>query len=57
MVTHQDLQKEAQKAVDAVVGSTRLPEFSDNIPYVDAVVLELLRWRPVSPVCQCAPLQ
>ncbi|KAJ7450184.1 cytochrome P450 [Mycena latifolia] len=50
MVTHQDLQTEAQKAVDAVVGATRLPEFSDNIPMVDAIVRELLRWRPVSPL-------
>ncbi|KAJ7454128.1 cytochrome P450 [Mycena latifolia] len=50
MVTHQDLQREAQQVVDSIVGSTRLPDFSDNIPYVDAIVREVLRWRPVSAI-------
>ncbi|KAJ7454135.1 cytochrome P450 [Mycena latifolia] len=50
MLTQPELQREAQKAVDAVVGSTRLPNFSDNIPYVDAIVRELLRWRPVTAI-------
>ncbi|KAJ7448913.1 cytochrome P450 [Mycena latifolia] len=50
MVTHKDVQHEAQKAVDDAVGSTRLPHPSDDIPYVDAIVKELLRWRPVSSI-------
>ncbi|KAF8193905.1 cytochrome P450 [Mycena galopus ATCC 62051] len=44
------VQRKAQAAVDEVVGRDRLPEFQDNIPYVDAVVREVLRWRPVLPL-------
>ncbi|KAJ7210342.1 cytochrome P450, partial [Mycena pura] len=27
-----------------------LPDFDDSVPYVDAIMLELLRWRPVGPL-------
>ncbi|KAJ7781994.1 cytochrome P450 [Mycena maculata] len=50
MTLYPDIQKKAQAAVDAVVGRDRLPDFNDNIPYVDAVVREVLRWRPVLPL-------
>ncbi|KAJ7781981.1 cytochrome P450 [Mycena maculata] len=46
MTMYPDVQKKAQAAVDEVVGQDRLPDFNDNIPYVDAVVREVLRWRP-----------
>ncbi|KAG6919131.1 hypothetical protein DXG01_008938 [Tephrocybe rancida] len=38
----------AQEEIDAVVGSERLPSFKDRpvLPYVEAVVREILRWRP-----------
>ncbi|KAF7378396.1 Cytochrome p450 [Mycena sanguinolenta] len=42
--------KKGQAAVDAAVGTHRLPDFGDNIPYVDAIVREVLRWRPVLPL-------
>lgn len=42
--------REAQAEVDRVVGSERLPSFSDeaDLPYVRAMVKELMRWRPVN---------
>jgi len=38
--------KKAQEEIDRVVGSDRLPQLSDqeNLPYVSAVIKELLRW-------------
>ncbi|RYP69712.1 hypothetical protein DL769_005210 [Monosporascus sp. CRB-8-3] len=41
----------AQKVLDDVVGRDRLPTFTDRprLAYVEAVVLELMRWRPVAP--------
>ncbi|KAG6808620.1 hypothetical protein H0H92_003467 [Tricholoma furcatifolium] len=40
----------AQKEIDNVVGSDRLPSFKDRpyLPYVEAVVRETLRWRPAA---------
>lgn len=36
---------------DTVVGRARLPHFGDkpDLPYISAIVEELLRWRPVGP--------
>ena len=38
----------AQEELDSVVGRDRLPDFSDKprLPYVSALVKEVLRWRP-----------
>ncbi|KAF7372763.1 Cytochrome P450 2B11 [Mycena sanguinolenta] len=38
----------AQREIDAIVGEDRLPSFKDRsqLPYVDAIVRETLRWRP-----------
>ena len=51
MVLHPTEQKKAQAELDAVVGTDRLPEFSDedSLPYVTAVLKETLRWLPVAP--------
>ncbi|KAK7006163.1 cytochrome P450 [Favolaschia claudopus] len=40
----------AQKELDSVVGSDRMPTFEDfdSLPYIRAVVSETLRWRPVA---------
>ncbi|KAJ7358599.1 cytochrome P450 [Mycena albidolilacea] len=53
MTMYPEVQKKAQAAVDEVVGRVfggRLPDFQDNIPYIDAVVHEVLRWRTVVPL-------
>lgn len=52
MCIFQDVQKRAQAEIDEVVGRNRLPSFEDqdSIPYVKAVMREILRWAPVAPI-------
>ncbi|KAG5220605.1 cytochrome P450 [Salix suchowensis] len=49
-----EVQKKAQAELDAVVGPNRLPTFQDrpNLPYMNAVALEALRWHSVAPTCR-----
>jgi len=51
MVMHPNAVRKAHEEIDAVVGKDRLPEFSDkqSLPYICAIVKELVRWHPVSP--------
>ena len=51
LALHPAAQKRAQEEIDNVVGSDRLPSLADrpSLPYVDAVLREILRWRPVVP--------
>ena len=46
------VQKKAQEEIDRVIGTDRLPTFADrdDLPYVNAVVKEVLRWHPVVPM-------
>jgi cytochrome P450 len=43
--------KKAHEEVDRVVGTGRLPTLADrdNLPYIDAIVKEVLRWNVVVP--------
>lgn len=52
MTLHPEIQKKAQAEIDSVVGNDRLPSLSDrgSLPYTEAIVLELLRWNPVTPL-------
>ncbi|KAH9478540.1 Cytochrome P450 monooxygenase [Psilocybe cubensis] len=52
MVAFPEQQKRCQDELDAVVGRSRMPTASDaeNLPYMKALVKEVLRWRPVSPL-------
>ena len=54
MIESPHVWKRAQMDIDAVVGMDRLPEFDDrpSLPYVDAIVREVLRWRPAFPIGQ-----
>ncbi|KAK0463550.1 cytochrome P450 [Desarmillaria tabescens] len=47
-----EIQNKAQAELDTVVGHTRLPNFDDRpqLPYIDAILLEALRWNPVVPL-------
>ncbi|SJL18707.1 related to cytochrome P450 CYP2 subfamily [Armillaria ostoyae] len=48
-----EIQAKAQAEVDTVIGhGTRLPNFDDRpqLPYINAIVLEVLRWNPVVPL-------
>ena len=52
MVLNPEVMKKAQEELDRVVGKEQLPDFSDKdkLPYVDALVKELLRWNPPGPI-------
>lgn len=54
MTLHPDIQARAKAELDAVLGANyhRLPSFSDrdSLPYVNAIVLEILRWNPAVPL-------
>ena len=52
MVLYPEAQQRAQAELDAVISLDRLPEHADkpSCPYVSALVKELLRWHPVSPL-------
>ncbi|KZV62558.1 cytochrome P450 [Peniophora sp. CONT] len=51
MLLYPDVQKQAQDELDAVVGRARVPTFADmpHLPYICAMVKEVLRWRPTTP--------
>ena len=50
MTLHPEAQRKAQDELDRVVGLDRLPTFEDReqLPYVEALVTEVLRWKPVA---------
>jgi len=52
MVLYPEVMRKAQEELDRVVGQDRLPGFSDKptLPYICAVVQEVLRWAPVTPL-------
>ena len=52
MALHPDVQRKAQAELDAVVGEAHFPKLADRdrLPYVNAVVKELLRWHVVTPL-------
>ena len=52
MILYPEVQRKAQAEIDQVVGSSRLPDYSDRdaLPYVLAVLKEVLRWHPVAPL-------
>ncbi|RDA95630.1 hypothetical protein CP533_1141 [Ophiocordyceps camponoti-saundersi (nom. inval.)] len=52
MTLYPDVQRRAQEEIDGVIGLDRIPRLDDrpNLPYVDAIVKEALRWMPVAPL-------
>ena len=52
MLAYPETQARAHAELDAVVGRARLPTFADhpNLPYIRAMVKEVLRWRPIGPL-------
>lgn len=51
MILYPDVFKRAQEEIDRVVGNSCLPGFSnrDNLPYVNALVKETIRWESSIP--------
>ena len=52
MTLYPKAQRKAQVEIDGVIGNDRLPTLADqsSLPYVDALVKEVLRWNPVAPL-------
>ncbi|KAG5646917.1 hypothetical protein DXG03_001993 [Asterophora parasitica] len=52
MVLYPDVQRKARDEIVKVVGRGRLPDFKDRdkLPYIEALLQELLRWNPVAPL-------
>ena len=52
-----EIQTMAQEELDAVTGRERLPTFEDRsrLPFVDAICMEVLRWKPVAPIGESLP--
>ena len=52
MIHYPHVMRKAQAQIDKVVGRERVPTFADkpHLPYIRALVKELLRWRPAGPM-------
>ncbi|KFY08517.1 hypothetical protein V492_06154 [Pseudogymnoascus sp. VKM F-4246] len=52
MVMFPHVQRKAQDEIDRVIGTDRLPNFGDRdkLPYISAIVREILRWWPIAPM-------
>lgn len=52
MIKFPEVQRRAQEEIDRVVGTDRLPGFEDQseLPYIEAVLTEMLRWFPALPM-------
>ncbi|KAG6823892.1 hypothetical protein H0H92_008697, partial [Tricholoma furcatifolium] len=52
MVLHPEYQRRAQQEIDAIVGTNRLPDFSDreSLPHVEGILQESYRWHNTVPL-------
>lgn len=52
MTLFPEVQRRAQDEIDRVIGPNGLPGPDDreNLPYIEAIVKEVLRWHPVVPM-------
>ena len=52
MALHPEKLRKAQAELDDVLGTERMPKISDkvNLPYVNAVIKETMRWHPALPL-------
>ncbi|KAF8551039.1 cytochrome P450 [Imleria badia] len=52
MTLYPCIMKKAQQELDSVVGTSRLPTFTDrsSLPYMEALFTELLRWHTPGPI-------
>jgi len=53
MLHHPEVQRKAQAELDRVLyHSGRLPGYEDqpDLPYITAVMKEVLRWQPLAPI-------
>lgn len=59
IMTHQDVQEKAYQEIISVTESTRQPLLSDMtaMPYIDAIIREVHRFNPVTPVIPRSPIK
>lgn len=52
MIAFPEVQRKAQAEIDAVIGESRIPVWSDydSLPYLATLVKETMRWRPTAPL-------
>lgn len=52
MTLYPSVQARAHAEIDNILEGKALPTFKDepNLPYVKALCMELIRWRPITPV-------
>jgi hypothetical protein len=52
MSLYPKVQAKAQSEIDQIIGTSRLPSYEDrnSLPYLDALVMEVLRWNPTAPL-------
>lgn len=52
MTLYPEAMRRAQDEIDTVVGRERMPNFKDRskLPYVEAIIKEVHRWRPPTPL-------
>jgi cytochrome P450 len=51
MMLYPEVQKRAYAEINDVVGKDRFPTFEDRdkLPYIAAIIQEVMRWAPVAP--------
>ncbi|CAE6509163.1 unnamed protein product [Rhizoctonia solani] len=52
MAVYPEVQEKAQREIDAIVGTNRLPTLGDreNLPYIERLLTEIVRWHPTAPL-------
>ena len=52
MLLYPEAMRRAQQELDSTIGRQRLPTIDDleHLPYINALIREVLRWRPVAPM-------
>ena len=55
MSLHPQVMRRAQAELDEVIGRQRLPMLADRprLPYLEAILKEALRWRPIGAFGVC----
>ena len=52
MMLHPEVQRKGHEEISRVCDSSQLPSYddADSLPYVTAIVLEVLRWTSAAPI-------
>ncbi|KAG8755039.1 hypothetical protein FRC11_006280 [Ceratobasidium sp. 423] len=52
LAVYPEVQEKAQREIDAIVGTNRLPTLGDreNLSYIERLLTEIVRWHPTAPL-------